>query len=63
MSSIILITRKYHRLEVQYSRLRQSDPVHFSDADDTTCGEPYLATEGDINLDPMDQKNEDDDDL
>ena len=57
------MTRKYHRLEVQYSRLRQSDPVNSSDTDDTTCGELYLPTEADINLDSMDLKDEDDDDL
>ena len=43
------MNRKYHRLEVQYSRLRQADPVHFNVVDDTSCGEPSLPTEADLN--------------
>lgn len=60
---IYKLTRKYHRLEVQYSRLRQSDPVYSNDADDTTCGEMFLPTDADINLYSIDQKNMDDDNL
>ena len=47
--TFVLMNRKYHRLEVQYSRLRQTDPIHFDVIDDTSCGELSLPTE-DLNV-------------
>ena len=47
--------RKYHHLEVQYTRLRQSD-VHFEVMEDTTCGEPSSPTKTDV--DSVDQGND-----
>ena len=44
------MNRKYRHLEVQYSRLRQSDPVHFNVIEDNSCGEPSLPTEVDLDV-------------